>query len=197
MYDAREQAILTEHLGYSRDLIARAVAEISAPPHQDHDREWFRQMSIFEVFWMQARLLEEFFRNDPAPAPSWATAIRFTQGHVPYDIPRTRKFAPTMNDQIAHMNYARTMEAEEKLQLDEMLRVAGELKRAFAAFEKSLTPDARKLWEGRGTGRYEIDVAAANSRDADEPIVVNSTTSATFAITRLFQDRNENESGDR
>jgi hypothetical protein len=68
--------------------------------------------------------------------------------------------------------------------------VAGELKRAFVAFEKNLTTDARKHWR---SGKYDIGIDAAYSRDANEPVVVNSTTSATFRIAPLLQGGNEDD----
>src|SRR5450631_4268079 len=52
---------LSEHLGYACDLIARSLCEITEPPHEDVDREWFRRMSTIETFRSPARLLVEFF----------------------------------------------------------------------------------------------------------------------------------------
>jgi hypothetical protein len=38
---------LREHLGYACDLIALSLREITEPPHEDGDREWFRRMNHY------------------------------------------------------------------------------------------------------------------------------------------------------
>src|SRR6266480_2647959 len=67
---------LREHLGYSLDLIAMSSREIAEPIHSDSDREWFREMSIIEVFWTQARILTEFFTGALASSTTAAAIVR-------------------------------------------------------------------------------------------------------------------------
>jgi hypothetical protein len=76
--------ILEEHLGYSADLVALALREISEAPHDDKWREWYRRMSIIEVFWGQARILVEFFTGALASTTTSA-AEHFTKSKVYYD----------------------------------------------------------------------------------------------------------------
>jgi hypothetical protein len=148
---------LREHLGYSPDLIAMALRELAEPPHADLKREWFRQMSIIEVFWSQTRILVEFFTGALA-SKTTSAAEHFTQGHVQYEFPFGDKdIKKMMYDQIAHMNYARTTEKEMKLQPIDMFKIADAITRAVQKFESSLGSDARKIWDARISGHQQID----------------------------------------
>jgi hypothetical protein len=98
----------------------------------------------------------EFFTGALASSTT-AAAIHFTEGVVQYDFPKAAELWQMRNDQIAHMNYARTTEIEEKLQANDMYLTAGASVRALKKFEENLRPNARKVWDDRTTGRRTID----------------------------------------
>jgi hypothetical protein len=147
---------LREHLGYAIDLIAMSLRETVEPRHTDPDREWYRQMANIEVFWSQARILIEFFTGALA-SEKCAAAEHFTDGFVQYEFPKSRELKDKRNDQIAHMNYARTINMDEKLQPHDMYLTAGAIARAIARFETSLRLDARKVWNSRVSGHKKIE----------------------------------------
>jgi len=146
---------LREHLGYAVDLMAMSLKEIGEPPHADRWREWYRQMSIIEVFWCQARILVEFFTGALASTTT-AAAIHFTKGEIPYEFPMAQKLKDMRNDQIAHLNYARATDSELKLKPEHMYLTAGAIERALKLFESNLRDDMRKIWDARITGRQRI-----------------------------------------
>ncbi|MBR0936675.1 hypothetical protein [Bradyrhizobium jicamae] len=147
---------LREHLGYSLDLVAMSLREIVEPGHMDQDREWYRRMSIIEVFWTQARLLIEFFTGRLASSTT-AAAEHFTQGNVRYEFPSAQRLKQMRDDQIAHLNYARTTKLDEKLQPHDMYVTADALVRAVERFEQNLRSDAAEVWRDRICGRLQID----------------------------------------
>jgi hypothetical protein len=65
-----------------------------------------------------------------------------------------------MNDQIAHMNAARTTDSAEKLQPDDMYQMAGDIARAVKSFEMDLRDDLKDIWENRRSGRISITHAS-------------------------------------
>jgi hypothetical protein len=149
--------IVYEHLGYSLDLIAMALREIGEPPHQDHWREWFRRMSIIEVFWGQARLLIEFFEGSLGRKTT-TTAAAFTKTNLKYSFDFGDKdIDAMMNNQIAHMNAARTTDPNKKLKADDMWRVARALEREVKRFVADLTDESKKAWGIRITGFQSIN----------------------------------------
>jgi hypothetical protein len=114
-------------------------------------------MSIIEVFWGQARILVEFFTGALASTTTSA-AEQFTKKRLRYGFAFGDKdVVEMMNDQIAHMNNARTTDPNAKLRPDDMWRVGAAIGRAFNLFEENLRDDARKVWAARITGRQPID----------------------------------------
>jgi hypothetical protein len=107
-----------------------------------------------------------------------AAAIHFTGGFVQYDFPKAAELRQMRNDQIAHMNYARTTKTEEKLQANDMYLTAGALVRALKKFEENLRPNARKVWDARTTGRETID---------PNRVFVSSTFSACTAAPQMLR----------
>jgi hypothetical protein len=179
--------ILREHLGYASDLVAMALREITEGPHTDEAREWFRQMSIIETFWSQVRILVEFFTGALASTTT-AAAEHFTRGHVEYKFPSAQALKAMRNDQIAHMNYARTTKPDQKLQPDHMFHTAAAIARAFKLFENNLRADALEIWEGRISGHMPIEAERVYASDVPQactaaPTMLSSrqTTTSTFA----------------
>jgi hypothetical protein len=178
--------ILREHLGYASDLVAMSLREIRETPHSDDEREWFRQMSIIEVFWSQASILVEFFTGAIASTMS-AAAEHFTQGHVKYQFPSAATLKKMRNDQIAHMNYARTIDSRKKLQPEDMYLTADAIVRALKLFENNLRPDARKVWDERVSGLIQIEPDHIYGSDTKQactaaPTILRSqNTTGTFA----------------
>jgi hypothetical protein len=151
--------VIYEHLGYSTDLMAMALREIAEPKHADDEREWFRQMSIIEVFWSQARLLVEFF-NGSSGSTNTTAAAHFTKARMAYDFDFGDKdINKMMNDQIAHMNSERTCDPNKKLQPDDMWRVGSAIGRALDRFIENLTDDSRKIWDIRKSGHLKIETS--------------------------------------
>jgi hypothetical protein len=135
---------LYEHLGYSIDLVAMALREIGEAQHSDEAREWYRQMSIIEVFWSQARLLIEFF-NGSAGSTNTTAAAHFTNAPMIYDFAFGEKdIEKMMNDQIAHMNSERICDPTKKLRSADMWRVGSAIGRALEQFVESLTDESRE-----------------------------------------------------
>ena len=112
-------------------------------------------MSTIEVFWSQARILTEFFAGTAASSTTSA-AIHFTERYVECEFPKADALWKMRNDQIAHMNYARTTQMSQKLQKHDMYLTAEAIKRAMTSFEQNLKRDARTVWDNRTTGRIEI-----------------------------------------
>lgn len=153
-----KEEILSEHLGYSLDLVAMAVKEIEEEGFDKKSpREWFRQMACIEVFWSQLRLLIEFFEGSPA-STNTASAAHFTISKISYDFALGGKDIKRMlNDQVAHMNYGRTGVEGEKLQLVDMQRIANALHRNVRLFEKNLKEEFKTVWEARISGRLLLE----------------------------------------
>ncbi|MCV0385869.1 MAG: hypothetical protein K5821_05480 [Nitrobacter sp.] len=171
--------ILEEHLGYALDLLAMSLKEIGESPYDDEWREWYRRMSIIEVFWSQARILVEFFTGTLASSTT-AAAGHFTKTEITYEFPGASQLKDKRNDQIAHMNYARTTDEDLKLQQHEMYQTSGAIKRALLAFEANLKDDQRKIWNERRTGRQLIlpdliYVSGTFSACAAGPIALQTT----------------------
>lgn len=145
-----KEEILSEHLGYSLDLVAMAVKEITEEGFDKKSpREWFRRMACIEVFWSQLRILIEFFDGSLAGVNT-AAAEHFTVGPVAYNFAFGDKDIKRMlNDQVAHMNYGRTGVEDEKLQLFDMQRIADALDRNVRLFEKNLKEEFKPVWEAR------------------------------------------------
>lgn len=149
--------ILYEHLGYAVDLTAMALREIAEPGHSDELREWYRQMSIVEVFWSQARLLIEFFAGSLASENTTA-ASHFTTKPLTYDFAFGDKDIRTvMNNQIAHMNRDRTIVLGEKFQPEDMWRVGGAIQRALDQFVENLREEFHEAWNLRTGSRLRIE----------------------------------------
>ena len=170
--------ILVEHLGYAIDLMALSLREIAEPPHTDQDREWYRQMSIIEVFWAQARILVEFFTGALASSTT-AAAEHFTSRPLQFEFPSAKRLKDMRNDQIAHMNYARTRDQEQKLQSQDMYLTAGAIERALRLFVDNLKPEARAIWDARVSGYRTIEAdfvyTSANSQACTAaPVLVKS-----------------------
>jgi hypothetical protein len=173
--------ILYEHLGYSIDLVAMALREIGEAQHSDGAREWYRQMSIIEVFWSQARLLIEFF-NGSAGSTNTTAAAHFTNAPMIYDFAFGEKdIEKMMNDQIAHMNSERTCDPTKKLRSADMWRVGSAIGRALEQFVESLTDESREVWQIRKSGYQTISadyVYAPQTRDTSSaaPQVLQTTS---------------------
>jgi hypothetical protein len=174
--------IVREHLGYALDLVALSLREIAEPPHDDPDREWYRRMSIIEVFWSQARILVEFFTGVLASTTTSA-AEHFTSQPVQYVFPNAQRLKEMRNDQIAHMNYARTTDKEQKLQPADIYLTAAAIDRAAKLFVKNLKPEYQSVWDARVSGHRKIEaemVYASNSPQActAAPQVLHTTSCA-------------------
>ena len=168
---------LREHLGYSLDLVAMALHEIAEPGHSDPLREWYRQMAAIEVFWSQARILTEFFAGTAASSTT-AAAVHFTTSYVEYKFPKAEALWKMRNDQIAHLNYARTTNTIDKLQHTDIYLTADAISRAVEKFEKSLRPEAAKTWSDRRTGFIKIDAKSVYA--SPEP---SACTAAPIGLT--------------
>jgi hypothetical protein len=170
--------ILYEHLGYSIDLVAMALREIDEPPHSIALREWYRQMSIIEVFWGQTRILVEFFTGTLASSNTSA-AEHFTKKKLQYDFAfGDENIVTMMNDQIAHMNTARTTDPGKKLKPEAMWRVGAALGRALERFIENLTDDSRKIWDIRTSGYQKINAGY---------VYVSQTLNASSAAPQMLQ----------
>jgi hypothetical protein len=162
--------ILYEHLGYSIDLVAMALREIGEAQHSDGAREWYRQMSIIEVFWSQARLLIEFF-NGSAGSTNTTAAAHFTNAPMIYDFAFGEKdIEKMMNDQIAHMNSERTCDPTKKLRSADMWRVGSAIGRALEQFVESLTDESREVWQIRKSGYQTISADYVTHRRLAIPV---------------------------
>lgn len=171
--------ILYEHLGYALDLVALALREIGEPPRDDEKSEYFRGMAIIEVFWSQMRLLIEFF-NGGLGRTTTTTAADFTKTELRYSFDfGDKNIDDMMNNQIAHMNNARTADPDRKLRSDDMYRVARALAREVGRFEKELTDKYKETWDIRVAGREPIDPSTIyTSRAAPQACTVQTSTSS-------------------
>jgi hypothetical protein len=150
--------IIREHFGYSTDLIAMALRELKEPPHTDRLREWYRQMSIIEVFWTQARLLIEFF-DGSAGSQNTSAAAHFMKSRLQFSFDSGDKDIETMmNDQIAHMNTNRTINLDDKFRPEDMWRVGRAIARESDRFTNNLSAKYRDIWDKeRVSGHIPIE----------------------------------------
>jgi hypothetical protein len=143
-------------------------------------------MSIHEVFWMEARLLMEFFNKNQERT---ACADHFTHKRIEYPFPTvgtidSKSLADQINDQFAHLNYDRRTSEFEKLRIPEMHLVAGALARAVKTFELNLKPAAREIWNQRKTGLQPINPDLLYPQGYGTIVKTNSTaTISSFEVS--------------
>jgi hypothetical protein len=140
--------VLHEHLPYELNMLAWALntwANIPAEPINLSDAGELnkcRRNSAVETFWLHARNLHEFFMQSQTRT---ASADHFTNERVDYSdlLKELGSNIENINDQISHINYARTRNNNEKLDFFLAWRVMGAIGRAVKRFQEKLYPAAK------------------------------------------------------
>jgi hypothetical protein len=86
-------------------MLEEALIAWSTLPGPDDDKnkqDWVRRMSVIEVFWVHARVLQEFFGKGSVGRAAVAGDFTVTET-ILYEVPDVEK----IQDQIVHLNYGR------------------------------------------------------------------------------------------
>ena len=140
--------VLEEHLPYELDMLEEAMIawrSLPKPPDDDNNQDWLKRMNVIEVFWVHARVLQEFFKNPSSSGA--AVADDFTVPEtVRYEVPDVEK----IQNQVAHLNYGRPRgDDNAKLSYWDAHLAKESFDRAVTLFESKLNDDAKRYWRKR------------------------------------------------
>ncbi len=132
--------------------IAPDAADKDTPVIADAPRMLFRLMAI-DMFYVRARSLIEFYKDKLGGVGSrTASAAVFTKPGVKY--PAFKDIPDLINDQVAHINFARDEHAKPVLSGDMMTAIKRQLDICLDLFQKNLTDEADKIWKHRDGDFY-------------------------------------------
>lgn len=161
--------VLTTHLPYELDQLDASYIYAGNPVSDRRDR--LGQLIAIDCFYLHARSLIEFYARRPSQQDSrTAAAWEFTE--APLDYPSDgSKYEALINDQVAHLNYARGRHSKEPLSGPSMIEIHRVLEASFYKFQANLTAQSKKHWTGRQP--RVINVTEGNQNSACNEIYMS------------------------
>lgn len=168
---AERIAILKTHLPYELDQLDAAYV-FAGRPAEAQEGLLLRLMAI-DCFYLHARSLIEFYGRRPTKTDGrTAAAWEFTNDPIDYPSDET-KFSALINDQVAHLNYARGANSEQPLSGASMIQIHTVLDQSLQKFQHHLTKEALQHWKHREP--RGIWIQAGNQESACNEIYMSTS----------------------
>jgi hypothetical protein len=139
----QQKETLRTHLPYELTMLDYAFMIAGAEAKTDDEK--MQRLAAIDNFYLHARCLMEFYKN--WFHTSKASAITFTKVEVNY-----AKFDDvweTINDQVAHIGWARGEHAEKLFDSANRTDLHNRLWSCLCLFQDNLTDEAAEIWQRR------------------------------------------------
>jgi hypothetical protein len=181
--------MLTEHLPYEINMmncaftfiISDGPSRVTNAIIQEAEFTTFLRNLAVESFWIHARSLLEFFWRHSHVEGRTSSANDFTCAELNYDLPFSG-LDKTINEQICHLQYARSRNVHDKLGGFEMSRVRESIERAFECFQSNLTTEAAKYWVRRSPTALQYSGEPASATNVIQIISSTATFTSIYNI---------------